>query len=804
MPRLEDIQGNRYRDDAVGAPYHDVDNQPKIDYAINTLTPLVKLLIQIGELATHGASILGGLETDNDINMHVGTLTPNQIILHVSELQRTLEKRKLVQSDVLANVDALANEDVWLPFGERSDRNGKLQLTSNFASAVGSAMRAAQNIIDAIQQPQMQGQGQGQATDDMDVGDDRSDDITGPFGLMVKLDKDSAQCVFVYDERRTPPFRQAQFDEEYRVSMLGFLTPHGIIHDLRMGEDYNITDDGILRLNSHNVKKVSFRLTAASRDNPRVTFSFSNYGHTLPFSREGVTGQLHIYVPVSQQNVVIPISYHSDYVDVQLPGVATSQLPPVVSINPSQMIEQFAGDLRNVHLHADLRVPQSPLEQLVSARVNFAQITEPICAILDNLVIITSGLGNSVGEKYALKIPYLYCINMQEMTCTKTRILKHDLQVSLFDNDKFNELNVQTNIETHLIRYTLFQMMLTYRKFTWDDFKSCPQYCVMFDLYLRRGAGSVGYHYDLTPGTIVSSVGLLYSMPHDDVMMGAQLIPLKYRTDQHRSSTNVKSFNPLVVRNTALLFNNAVWTHSTPAVNNIMSRMEHKVGYEVRDNAHKIIYDSELNVTYNPIEFPESIRAKIKRSSENPSRTFLRSWHVVAISESQQSNLGVTANVVFPKYTFEELAMITMRDECFVWMHGSNCMCIEVGVNLETGEINPPGKLPGHHGGKIMPSNSARSALAPSLAPSKLSKSKTHAYSSYKKISFGRRSSTTSVSHLKKQISSKLKQLRAVFENPEKNVVVMAGKPRRTRSHSHTKISRKSSASKYTRKVRSV
>lgn len=821
--RIDDIPDKPYRDEEL--LYYE-SNSGKIDYVITTLTPLVKLLIQIGVLAGHGESIFGGLETDNDINTRVGTLTPNQIMLHVSGLQITLKKRKLVQSDVLANMDALANEDVWVPFGERSGRNGELQLNPDFHTAVGSAMRAAQNIIDAIQQPQMQGQPQD--TMAMDIGNDSSD---SDANLMVQLDQDSAQCVFGYDATRSPPFVKARVGVKYMISMLGCLTPRGIVRDLIRGEDFVITGDDILTLNQRNVKQFEFRLTAASRDHPRVTFAFPNYVHTIPFSSAGVTEQLHVYVPVSQQTVVIPISYHSDYVDVQLPSVAASQLPPVVSIDPTQMIEQFAGDLRNIHLHADLRVPQCPMEQLVSARVNFATLTEPICTILDTLVKETERLDEADLQKYASKIPYIYCINMKDMTCKRTRMLRHDIKIPLLEIQRFEEYNAITQIETHLIRYILFQMLLTYRKFTWDDFKSCPEHCVIFDLYLRRDRSQIVYHYDLSPGTIVSTVGLLYSMPHGDVMMGAQLIPRRYRTDQQISSTTVKPLNPLVARNTVALFNNATWSHSTPDVQHIMSRTQNQVEYEVRDDKNNPIYTANLDVTYNPVEFPESIKNKIKKSSENPSRTFLRSWHIVSISAGQQANIGHTEDVVFPKHTFEELANITMR-ECFDWMQRSNCMCIEVGVDPAIGEIVHPTVLPGFHGGKLMPPNlldrpnpsktiaplfGPSKTIAPSFAPSsskssKSSKSQTQSSKSQtqssksKTQSSARRSSTTSVSHLKQQIISKINQLRTVLENPKKNVIVVAGKiirtPRRTRSH--TQFSRKSSASKYTRKVRSV
>jgi len=217
------------------------------------------------------------------------------------------------------------------------------------------------------------------------------------------------------------------------------------------------------------------------------------------------------------------------------------------------------------------------MEQLVSARVNFETLTEPICTILDTLVKVTERLDEADLQKYASKIPYIYCINMKDMTCKRTRMLRHDVKIPLLEIQRFEEYNAITQIETHLIRYILFQMLLTYRKFTWDDFKSCPEHCVIFDLYLRRDRSQIVYHYDLSPGTIVSTVGLLYSMPRGDVMMGAQLIPRRYRTDQQISSTTVKPLNPLVARNTVALFNNATWSHSTPDVQHIMSRTQNQV-----------------------------------------------------------------------------------------------------------------------------------------------------------------------------------------------------------------------------------
>jgi hypothetical protein len=496
---------------------------------------------------------------------------------------------------------------------------------------------------------------------------------------------------------------------------------------------------------------------------------------------------------------------------VQLTRIAAWQLnADVIPVDPTSMIAQFAGDMRNVHLHANVQLPQCPMEQLVSARVNFERLTEPICSFLDNLFASTAVLGDKDLKKYAVKIPYIYNIHMQTMTCTRTRMVSHELEraIPLVTVEEFASFNATTtpdglNIEQHLIRYTMFQMMLSYRKFTWDEFLTCPVHHITFDLYLRRGAGEVGYHYDLTPGNIVSSVGLLYSMPPDHVKMGPQLIPRRYRTDASISDTNVVPMSAFIMRNSAILFNNVTWSHTTPHVENFISRMPYQVSYEVKNSRHQTIYNSALNVTHDPITIPASIRAKLTQSSVNPSRTFLRSWHIVDISSEQMANLGITEDVVF-SMPFLQMATRTM-EECFEWIRTAGCMCIEVGMAHETGEIVPPSKLPGHlRGGRVVPQLQFGSPNTQLKVQSKVQSKTQHSSSHRSKIASPLRASTLSISHMKQQIGSKLKKIRAVLKNPKKNFVVMSG-PRtrsRSRSHSHTQYALKKRSQ--TRKVRSA
>jgi hypothetical protein len=716
---------------------------------------------------------------------------------------------------------ALIHEDVWMPFGEETDDKGQLILNANFDNAVMNATHAATVIIAAIMQKQMQEEGA------VDV----SIDVPAiPFNPnLVKLLDDTTQCLYFYDGTQ---YVKTHVGHLYDFSILVCLTPLGLVRDLTPDVDFRIDGQRILTLNPSNIKQFSFRLTSESRDDPRVTLAFSHYVHTIPFNVQGVTESLHVYVRANQRDVVIPISYHSEYVDVTLPPVAAWQLAEIL-IDPNRMIEQFALDMRNVHLHSNLQIPDCPMEQLVSARVNFERLTEPICSFLDYLVASTASLDDSVNAKTHSKIPYIYSINMQTMTCTRTQIIKHDLEhaIPLLTLDEFAHFNAITttadglNLEQHLIRYTMFQMMMSYRKFTLDDFRTCPDHHILFDLYLRRGAGEVGYHYDLTPGNIVSSVGLLYSMPRGHVKMGPQLIPRRYRTDKTISNINVIPMSAFVMRNSAIMFNNATYSHTTPNVINFISRIPYHADYEVKNDQHKSIFTAKLHVTHDPIAIPESIRKKLRESSANPSRTFLRSWHIVKISQTQMENLGTPEPVVFSNgMAFHEMAQTTLL-ECFEWLRTTGCMCIEVEKDALTGEIVPPSRLAGHlRGGRIMMSAAPNPQQLKVLSPQQLktqqsqqlkplnplkpqSKTQYSSSSHRSKMASPIRASTLSISHLKQQFGSKVKKIRAVLKNPKKNLVVMSGPmititQRRARSHSHTQYAPKKRS--HTRKVRSA
>ena len=623
--------------------------------------------------------------------------------------------------------------------------------------------------------------------------------------IMVQMDEPSSLCLYFRDPTISGILYVPTIpNTPYNLSKLYCLTPIGLVNTLKPVDDYGITGDR-LTLNQRNIKAISFHLTSESRDDPMITLKFPNDGPiNLPFNHHGVTKSLNLYVPPNQ-NGAIPVSYHSKYVDVQLHSIAGAGLNDVtvLSIDPNQMIATFASDMRNVHLHANLQLPQCPMEQLVSARVNFAGLTEPICAFLDNLYASTDRLDDNDPKKHAIKIPYIYTINMQTqpMTCTRTLMKGHDLGIPLVTVEEFAGFN----IEQHLIRYTMFQMMLSYRKFTWDEFRTCPVHSITFDLYLRRDQSQVIYHYDLTPGTFVSSVGLLYSMPEGHMKMGPQIIPRRYRTDitdARLIDKNVMPMSAFVMRNSAILFNNATSAHTTPNVPNFLSREAYTAPYEFKNSQHETIYSATLNVTHEKITIPPSIRAKLMQSSD-PSRTFLRSWHIVDISPEQKEKLGIIEPVAFSM--FDEMATQTMA-ECFAWVSQAGCTCIEVGMDRESGEVIFPSKIPGHLRGGRTPSQfgfpkTSKAKAAQLKAVSTQSKTQ---HSQRSKMASHIRAYTISISHMKQQIGSKLEKIRAVLNNPKKNLLVMSGPTTQRRAHSYSHTQYAPRKRSQTRKVRST
>ena len=456
---IRDIQTKNYRDLEL---QNNPSNKQMVDHVITTLTPLVVLLLQIDVLVNPPRSILSGVDVA-DVDDVFDRFSPNAFLTYFAALHKILKKHRVPEHAFVQ----LTSDDVWLPFGEKSDLEQNLIFdNATFVTAVADAIRAANTVLAAL------ALALAPPAPPVLVPPPPPPPVLVPLAPLapnplVTIDPSST----VYVGHRDPAgiIRQTTSVSQYALDTLHYLTPTGFMPILEGDPNLYTIHAMALHLNPHHLKTVRFQPTHRSVDNPTLSFQFSE-PVSMPFVE---AEELHFCIPPNQMTVVIPITYHSDYADVLLPLVPVSQLPDVVTINPNEMIAQFAEDLRNVHLHANLGLPECPMEELVSARVNFAHLTEPICSFLDTLFMLTAGMENTNPVKSGTKIPYIYSINMQTMSCTRIPMLSHDLGIPLMPAHQFEELNQGTQIEAHLIRYTMFQMMLTYRKFTWDDFLTC-------------------------------------------------------------------------------------------------------------------------------------------------------------------------------------------------------------------------------------------------------------------------------------------------------------------------------------------
>jgi hypothetical protein len=630
------------------------------------------------------------------------------------------------------------------------------------------------------------------------------------MGNLVSVDEAASVCTY-YIDPSSGVIRKTEIGGTYDSTHLRCMTPNGLIPLSGLSPMDGRIDGSVVRMNPANVKQLGFQLTQpAPRDHEK---SVVVHGITIPFLQSMQTVPFYIYVPETQRDVVIPMTYHTSMIKVSLPIIAASQLPILIPIDPTAMTLQFASDLRNVNLYANLQLPECPGEQMVYARVNFGDITEPICRALDEMFERTQHVPLTVGPDaddvaiaaataaIHVRVPYLYKINMRNMTCQKSFMHAHDLGIPLMPVDEFNALN----IEAELMRYTMFQMMFTHRKIGHQAFLEIQEdYMILFDFYLRRDQEQHVYHYDLTAAFPVSSVALLYSIPPGQVKVGPHVIPLKYRTNvefPHLQGTvvdQVVPVTPFVTRNSVAMFNNVVLSHSTPNVEEFLRRGQHQSVYEIHEvqgPERLLSYQGHVRVEHPEMEVPQSIVDRLAESRQS-ARTFLRSWHVLGVSESQQRNQEPFVDV------FENFA--TFADHCIrqsgVWLQQSPCDCVQVFFNTE-GETILPQKTPGHMGGKVASTSHVKTNLQVKRV-SPLSKS---SRSSGAILSRTRTIRASTISNAREYIRTKLKKLKTVFENPTKNVIVtISTQKSRTRSHtrSHSQ-SRTSSNNKHNRTVKS-
>jgi len=794
-------------------------NIEKVNEVIDALTPLIVQLSTMDDLIKPDDSIFTFAKRTN----HDEKYDIRHVIRHAFErfsYHQLLEYFRILHTKLKSDRVLITKEDwsaftrkaLWLPFGEETTNVGELQLdSSKFHTAVASATHAAQNIIDAIQQQHQ--------TMEMDEEVDRVTSFFDPN--MVKLDEASAQCVFVYDESRSPPFVKAELGHRYDLSLLACATQVGMVPVRQLS--MHIAPNGILQLNPANIVNARFALTKHSPDHAKcVVLTIPTTPTTAPISlvasleSGGQSDPICLYV--MPESGMPSMKYHTNIVFCPLVcGVncecqATDSNNQLILIDPEQMTMQFLHTLDSVHITGDLQIPACPTERLIAARVNIPEgFSEPVCRLLDDLNTVFPPPDNPLVEpdKYGLfRLPFVYEINVPARTCTRTpmnyeEITKIDTEGGLTYLTFEEHARFIQPHESLLVQNMLFQMMFIYEQRGENFRTSCPPHKMVFDFYIRRNSGQVAFHYDTTPLFQVSTLSLLFSMPQGMLRPGPYIAPLPVHITPHGA---VMPMDPayglppgvctfMVKRGTCVMANNHVVTHSTPGMRQLIERGEQDVPFMSLDPSSSRRFNFPF--MHIPDEFQTMMTESVKVR-----RSFLRMWHVNVKPEINPVFFG-QPQLLCSQEVFSAILEHSIASQ-EAWFATEKCTCIRLtSANPMEMRSVVQGKASGMLGGRQSAmhtqSNRTSSSKSKSLRVVMQSNTKHMQQGMQNKDKLRARASTLSV--MRKKIKSKLAQLNTICKDAKQNVIFVNNSKHKLRSKSRSDMkTRRSSNPRSSRK----
>lgn len=795
-------------------------NQEHVNAVIAALTPLIVQLSTMDDL----------IKPDGSIFTLAKGMNPNvkydirHVIRHAFEhfsYHQLYAYFRILKAKLNLDRISITREDwiaftrmaVWLPFGEETNDDGRLRLDPNFHTAVASATHAAQNIIDAIQHPQ--------TMDEMEM-DEEVDRVTSFFDPnMVKLDEASAQCVFVYDESRSPPFVKAELGHRYDLSLLACATQVGMVPVRQLS--MQIAPNGILQLNPANIVNARFALTKHSPDHEKcVVLTIPTTPTTAPISlvasleSGGQSDPICLYVLPDRGSP--SMKYHTNIVFCPLTCGVNCECQVIdpnnqlILIDPEQMTMEFLQTLDSVHITGNLQIPACPTERLIAARVNIPEgFSEPVCRLLDDLNTVFPAPANPLVEpdKYGLfRLPFVYEINVPARTCTRTpmnyeEITKIDTEGGLtYLTFEEHATFIQPH-ESLLVQNMLFQMMFIYEQRGENFRTSCPPHKMVFDFYIRRNSGQVAFHYDTTPLFQVSTLSLLFSMPRGMLRPGPYIAPLPVHITPHGVMMPMDPAHGLppgvctfmVKRGTCVMANNHVVTHSTPGMEQLIERGEQDVPFMSLDPK------SSRKFNFPFMHIPDEFRTMMTESAKAP-RSFLRMWHVNVKPEINPVFFGppqlLCSQEVFSAILEQSLASQE------AWFATEKCTCIRLtSANPMEMRSAVQGKASAMLGGRqsVMQSqpNRTSSSKSKSLRVVMQSNTKHMQQGMQDKDKLRARASTLSVT--REKIKTKLAQLNTICKDAKQNVIFVNNSKHKLRSKSQSDMkTRRSSNPRSSRK----
>jgi hypothetical protein len=666
------------------------------------------------------------------------------------------------------------------------------------------------NFKESLRLLQKQKQMQAQEPDDDSNMDTEIDVSTGYFDPeMVKLDEASAQCIYVYDASRSPPFVKAEVGPRYKLSLLACATQVGMfpVRELSMHIAHTT---GILQMNPANIVHTHFELMKPSPDHAKCVVLTIPSRTTAPLSlvaslESGRSDPICLYVV---PNAGMPsMKYQTNIVFCPLTCDRNCECQLIypntqlIRIDPEQMTMEFLHTLDNVHITGDLQIPACPTERLIAARVSIPDLlSEPVCQLLDDLNRFLPPPANPLVEsdKYALfRLPFVFEINVPAGICTKTpmnypEISKIETEVGLtyLSFEQYAAL-IQKHEEL-LIQNMLFQMMFIYEKRGEDFRTSCPPHKMVFDFYIRRSSGQVAFHYDTTPLFQVSTLSLLFSMPPGMVRPGPYIAPLPVQITEDGTMMPVDPAHGLppgvctfmVKRGTCIMANNYVVTHSTPGIEQLIKRGDQNVPFMSVDPA------SSRKFNFPFMHVPDEFQRRMMESANAP-RSFLRMWHVNLKPETNPDYFGQ------PEFLCSQDVFSRTLTQCLglqeAWFATQTCSCIKIAsANPTEMRSAVQGRVSALMGGRHMHSRSTKSLRVVMQSNANVNANV--------KVKAKSRARASTISSAREKIKHKLHHLKTIFENANRNVIIVPDGLKRRSSRSRSS-SRSSSRSRGTRRA---
>jgi hypothetical protein len=607
--------------------------------------------------------------------------------------------------------------------------------------------------------------------------------------LSVRFDELTASCMYFYDGL----FRPTQPGVMYLVSSLACATPSGFfrINQFSAEHDFHIDiASSSFMLNPANIRGSAFALTNDSPDvNKRVVITVAPSYLSVPVSHGSFSNLICLYIPLGSSmpamtyrtNIVLnPVRIGQNCQQITHPNFPGNPNFSLTMIDPDAMTVECLQTLDNVHITANLRVQQCPAERLIAARVATPQpLVTPLRGLVNHLNRILPG------HEYDLfRLPYVYEINVQTNTCTKTPVnateimqLSTETGLSYLSQELYDTL-----IEPHesaLIQNMLFQMMFVYQK-RGPEFKAnCPPHKMLFDFYLRRDSGQIAFHYDRTALFEVSTLSLLFIMPDNMTRPGPHIIPMPTQIDPRvpggirftdpdtRSGmTRVCTFQ--VKNGTCVMCNNTFTSHSTPGTTQLFERGVQLVPWLRTDDTEDKRHSKQFH--FPEMHIPDDFREHMEQTKRMP-RSFIRMWHVISDPSSDLAQFFGPAQLMFDPPVFEQMVDEALQLQ-LQWLSEAECICIELTQHDSPTEMAEKvhGNVRGAWGGRHA---SSKNMAKSKLSKSNLSKSASLYHTSHTTKNQFRASTMSSV---REKIKRKLMQFEKIYKDANQNVLMIRGK----------------------------